>query len=83
MTRSEMYRRLRVHAGAWDMIVVGGGATGCGVAIDAASYLWSAFMLGRIRAPDDPHARTGRGTTLAVAVVKFVVSAGVNVTDSV
>jgi Na+/melibiose symporter-like transporter len=28
------------------------------VAIDAASYLWSAFMLGRIRAADDPHARS-------------------------
>ena len=36
MTRSEMYRRLRAHAGVWDMIVVGGGATGAGVAIDAA-----------------------------------------------
>jgi glycerol-3-phosphate dehydrogenase len=32
-----MYRRLRAHAGVWDMIVVGGGATGAGVAIDAAS----------------------------------------------
>ena len=30
MTRSEMYRRLRAHTGAWDMIVVGGGATGRG-----------------------------------------------------
>jgi Na+/melibiose symporter-like transporter len=27
------------------------------VAIDAASYLWSAFMLGRIRAVDDAHTR--------------------------
>jgi MFS family permease len=27
------------------------------VAIDAASYLWSAFMLGRIRAVDDKHVR--------------------------
>src|SRR5215831_15853272 len=45
MTRSEMYRRLRVHAGAWDMIVVGGGATGCGVAIDAASRGYDVLLL--------------------------------------
>src|SRR5437868_12211829 len=45
MTRSEMYRRLRVHAGAWDMIVVGGGATGCGVAIDAASRGYDTLLL--------------------------------------
>jgi len=32
-----MYQRLRAHAGQWDMIVVGGGATGAGVAIDAAT----------------------------------------------
>src|SRR5712672_2486518 len=32
-----MYGRLRARAGPWDMIIVGGGATGVGVAIDAAS----------------------------------------------
>jgi MFS family permease len=32
------------------------------VAIDAVSYLWSAFMLGRIREPDAAHA-TGEATT--------------------
>src|SRR6476661_4451461 len=45
MTRSKMYRRLRAHAGAWDMIVVGGGATGCGVAIDAASRGYDVLLL--------------------------------------
>ena len=45
MTRSEMYRRLRAHADAWDMIVVGGGATGAGVAIDAASRGYEVLLL--------------------------------------
>jgi glycerol-3-phosphate dehydrogenase len=45
MTRSEMYRRLHAHAGAWDMIVVGGGATGAGVAIDAASRGYDVLLL--------------------------------------
>ena len=40
-----MYRRLRAHAGAWDMIVVGGGATGAGVAIDAASRGYDVLLL--------------------------------------
>src|SRR5438477_5990030 len=45
MTRSEMYRRLRVHPGPWDMIVVAGGATGVGVAIDAASRGYDVLLL--------------------------------------
>jgi glycerol-3-phosphate dehydrogenase len=40
-----MYRRLREHAGEWDMIVVGGGATGVGVAIDAASRAYEVLLL--------------------------------------
>ena len=45
MTRSEMYRRLAAHPGVWDMIVVGGGATGAGVAIDAASRGYGVLLL--------------------------------------
>ena len=40
-----MYRRLRAHVGPWDMIVVGGGATGVGVAIDAASRGYDVLLL--------------------------------------
>ncbi len=45
MTRPEMYRRLRAHSAEWDMIVVGGGATGVGVAIDAASRGYDVLLL--------------------------------------
>src|SRR5690348_15896649 len=45
MTRSEMYRRLRSHAQPWDVVVVGGGATGAGVAIDAATRGYSVLLL--------------------------------------
>ncbi|HMD70184.1 MAG TPA: glycerol-3-phosphate dehydrogenase/oxidase [Bryobacteraceae bacterium] len=45
MNRAEMYRRLHAHAGPWDMIVVGGGATGAGVAIDAASRGYDVLLL--------------------------------------
>jgi glycerol-3-phosphate dehydrogenase len=45
MNRSEMYRRLRAHAGRWDLIVVGGGATGVGVAIDGATRGYDVLLL--------------------------------------
>ena len=40
-----MFRRLRAHNGPWDAIVVGGGATGAGVAIDAASRGYDVLLL--------------------------------------
>jgi len=45
MNRAEMSRRLEAHAGPWDMIVVGGGATGAGVAIDGASRGYDVLLL--------------------------------------
>jgi len=45
MDRTEMYARLPARRGHWDMIVVGGGATGVGVAIDAASRGYDVLLL--------------------------------------
>ena len=45
MTRAEMYRRLRSHGRQWDMLVIGGGATGVGVAIDAAARGYDVLLL--------------------------------------
>jgi glycerol-3-phosphate dehydrogenase len=45
MTRTEMLRRIEAHPQAWDMIVAGGGATGVGVAIDAASRGYDVLLL--------------------------------------
>src|SRR5882762_8756946 len=45
MNRSEMLRRVRAHGERWDMIVVGGGATGVGTAIDAASRGYEVVLL--------------------------------------
>ena len=45
MTRNQMFQRLHAHSGAWDMIVAGGGATGVGVAIDAASRGYDVLLL--------------------------------------
>ena len=45
MNRVDMYRRLRSHVGRWDIVVVGGGATGVGVAIDAATRGYDVLLL--------------------------------------
>ena len=45
MHRADMYARLHARAGPWDMIVVGGGATGVGIAIDAAARDYGVLLL--------------------------------------
>ena len=37
MNRAEMLSRVAERQTPWDMVIVGGGATGAGIAVDAAS----------------------------------------------
>src|SRR5437879_5015332 len=45
MNRVNMWCSIEAHPKAWDMIVVGGGATGVGVAIDGASRGYDVLLL--------------------------------------
>jgi glycerol-3-phosphate dehydrogenase len=45
MKRLDQIRRIKSHVEPWDMIVVGGGATGVGVAIDAAARGYGVLLL--------------------------------------
>src|SRR5579862_6249289 len=45
MRRGEMYQQLRARGAPWDMLIVGGGATGVGVAIDAATRGYAVLLL--------------------------------------
>lgn len=45
LSRADMLARLEQHQGAWDFVVIGGGATGAGVAVDAASRGYSVLLL--------------------------------------
>ena len=45
MNRAEMLDRLRSHAGPWDVVVIGGGATGVGCAVDAAARGYDVVLL--------------------------------------
>ncbi len=45
MNRRQMLQRLARHRGAWDIVVIGGGATGAGIAVDAASRGYRVLLL--------------------------------------
>src|SRR5271167_4655556 len=45
MNKQSMIERLRSHLEPWHMVIVGGGATGVGVAVDAASRGYDVLLL--------------------------------------
>ncbi len=45
MNRDAMLERIRAFEGAWDLVIVGGGATGVGTALDAASRGYRTLLL--------------------------------------
>ena len=48
MKREEMIARIRKQGSTpWDIIIIGGGATGAGVAVDAATRGFSTLLLER------------------------------------
>jgi len=69
MTRTEMWRRLEAHPNPWGMIVVGGGATGVGVAIDAASRGYDVLLLEQ---SDFGKGTSSRSTKLAHGGVRYL-----------
>jgi glycerol-3-phosphate dehydrogenase len=69
MNRVEMWSRARARAKPWDMIVVGGGATGVGVAIDAASRGYDVLLVER---SDFGKGTSSRSTKLAHGGVRYL-----------
>src|SRR5580700_10229200 len=69
MTRSEMSDRLHSHQTEWDIIIVGGGATGVGVAIDAASRGYDTLLLER---SDFGKGTSSRSTKLVHGGVRYL-----------
>src|ERR1051325_1560787 len=69
MNRSEMWHRARVRKKPWDVIIVGGGATGVGVAIDAASRGYDVLLLEQ---SDFGKGTSSRSTKLAHGGVRYL-----------
>ena len=69
MNRADMWRRIEAHPKAWDMIVIGGGATGVGVAIDAAARGYDVLLLEQ---SDFGKGTSSRSTKLAHGGVRYL-----------
>jgi glycerol-3-phosphate dehydrogenase len=69
MTRADMLARLEAQRGAWDIIVIGGGATGTGIAVDAASRGYSVLLLER---SDFGKGTSSRSTKLVHGGVRYL-----------
>ena len=53
MNRTDMVRSVTDSQEAWDFLIIGGGATGVGVAVDAASRGYKVCLLYTSDAADD------------------------------
>lgn len=69
MRRESMLANLRQHPGPWDIVVIGGGATGAGVAVDAASRGYSVLLLER---EDFGKGTSSRSTKLVHGGVRYL-----------
>ena len=69
MNRDEMLKQARERVEPWDIIVVGGGATGAGVAVDAATRGYSTLLLEQ---HDFGKGTSSRATKLAHGGVRYL-----------
>ena len=69
MQREEMLSRIESQGGPWDLIVIGGGATGLGVAIDGASRGYNVLLLEQ---SDFAKGTSSRSTKLVHGGVRYL-----------
>lgn len=69
MNRDEAISRLNARRTPWDMIVIGGGATGLGIALDAATRGYATLLLER---DDFAQATSSRSTKLLHGGVRYL-----------
>ena len=69
MRRSDMLARINQRRDAWDLVVIGGGATGVGIAVDAASRGYDVLLLEQ---HDFGKGTSSRSTKLAHGGVRYL-----------
>jgi len=69
MNRDQMWHRLGDASRLWDLVVIGGGATGLGVAVDAASRGYQVLLLER---GDFAQGTSSRSTKLVHGGVRYL-----------
>ncbi len=69
MKRQEMLDRVRDHGAPWDVLVIGGGATGVGIAVDAASRGYGVLL---VEQSDFGKGTSSRSTKLVHGGVRYL-----------
>ncbi len=69
MNRPAMLARVKARSTPWDIVVIGGGATGVGVAVDAANRGFAVLLLERM---DFGTATSSRSTKLVHGGVRYL-----------
>jgi len=69
MNRQEMLDEIKSHKGKWDFIIIGGGATGLGAAVDAASRGYRPLL---IEQSDFAKGTSSRSTKLVHGGVRYL-----------
>lgn len=69
MNRPELVSRLRSHSSPWDLLIIGGGATGIGCAVDAASRGYDVAL---IEQNDFGKGTSSRSTKLVHGGVRYL-----------
>src|SRR5664279_968264 len=69
LDRAEMVKRVAERTSPWDMVIVGGGATGVGVAVDAASRGFEVLLL---ESHDFGKGTSSRSTKLVHGGVRYL-----------
>jgi len=69
MKRDDMLREMESHPGTWDFIVIGGGATGLGVAIEASSRGYATLL---VEQSDFAKGTSSRSTKLVHGGVRYL-----------
>ncbi len=75
MNRASFIRKLETQATHWDFIIIGGGATGLGIAVDAASRGFKTLLLERA---DFAKGTSSRSTKLAHGGVRYLAQANIS-----
>ncbi|MGI9474416.1 MAG: FAD-dependent oxidoreductase [Rubripirellula sp.] len=69
MTRHDALERFQQHEGPWDLVVIGGGATGVGIALDAATRGMSVVL---VEQSDFGKGTSSRSTKLVHGGVRYL-----------
>ncbi len=79
MNRAEMFSRVKSREKIWDFIIIGGGATGIGCAVDAASRGFDVLLLEQ---SDFGKGTSSRSTKLAHGGVRYLAQGNISLVRS-